>query len=614
MSSFVELVFVLPIWVIFAAALLQTGRLLFSLAKYPFADEMEEGCFSFGLGAALLATIIWALGLLSAIGPWSVGTLTAVLLGSWLATLRSFGTWFTSFRRHLKALFNFQNSFEVFLAWAAALSLLVTLTAIASPQLGRDALAYHFYCPKEFIQKGAIYPIPYSVNAFQPLLIQMLYLQGLLFNSEVFAKLYNLGFLLGIAGLMASACRIFEPRGRGLAAGLLLLTATGFIAQTPYAYTDIALSFYLFLSFFTMWRYFREPKMPFLIASALFTGIALATKLLAVPFAAALFLLLAWRAIREKGLGGFRLLLLFAFIALLPCAGWYLRSYLATGNPIFPYFNAWFTGHEWVSDIRDQTGIGRSAAALVRAPFLFFLNPERFGGGDSQVGILALILAPLIVTTRLKKEDRTRLLFLVASQFLFWFTLVQHFRFLFPLVPVLYLLCGLALEDLFVHRDRSWRALKALVIAAILTQTLFIFYYNGKLSRYLAYPSKADYLSATERSYAMQTWINSHLDSSAAVLLENEPSQYYLDRPSARLDILIGLDPRLGTMSGEERLAQIKTRGFTHAMLREARGSGEASSILQNTLTRSGARLLHEENFIYGGENSHTRLYELSHE
>lgn len=612
MSSFVELVFVLPLWLIFAAALLQTGRLLFALVKYPFVDEMEEGCFSFGLGAALLATVIWVLGLLSAIGPWSVGTLIAVLLGSWLATLRSFAAWFTSFLRHLKALFNFQNGFEVFLAWAAALSLLVTAAAIASPQLGRDALAYHFYCPKEFIQKGAVYPIPYSVNAFQPLLTQMLYLQGLLFNSEVFAKLYNLGFLLGTAGMMSSACRVFEPRARGLAAGLLLLTATGFMAQTPYAYTDIALSFFLLASFFATWRYLRESKTILLVAAAIFSGIALAVKLLAVPFAAALFLLIAWRSVREKGLGGLRRVFLFAFVALLPCAGWYLRSYLATGNPIFPYFNAWFTGHEWASDIRDQTGIGRSAMALVRAPFLFFFDPERFGGGDSQVGILAMVLAPLIAMMRLKKEDRGRLLFLIVSQFLFWFYLVQHYRFLFPLVPVLYLLCGLALEDLFVHRDKSWRALKALVIAAILTQTLLIFYYNGKLSRYLAYPLKAGYLSATERSYAMQAWINSHLDSSSKVLLENEPSQYYLDPPSARLDILIGLDGRLGAMGGEELLAQIKARGFTHAMLRQAQGG--APGILQSTLTRSGAKLLHEENFIYGGENSRTRLYELTHE
>ncbi len=614
MSSFVELIFTLPLWAVFAAALLQTGRLLFLLARYPFLDEMEEGCFSLGLGTALFASAIWLLGLLSGLRFWSVGALSIVVIGVWIATLRSFFEWLASFGRYLKVLFTFRGGFEVFLTWVASLSLLVTLLAIASGQPGRDALAYHFYCPKAFIQKGAIYPIPYSVNAFQPLLIQMLYLQGLLFRSEIFSKLYNLGFLLGTAGMLTSACRLFEPRARGLAAALLLLTTTGFMAQAPYAYTDIALSFFLFLSFFAMWRYFHESKELFLMATALFSGVALAVKLLAAPFVAALFLMLARKTFREKGVRGFRVLLIFSCVALLPCAGWYLRSYLATGNPIFPYFNAWFTGHAWVSDIRDQTGIGRGVAALFRAPFLFFLDPERFGGGDSQVGILVLMLTPILVAVRMKKEDKARLLFLIISQFLFWFYLVQHFRFLFPLVPVLVLLCGLAAEELFGYRDKSWKALKALMIAAIFTQALFIFYYNGKLSRYLAYPSKAKYLEKTERSYAMQAWINEHLDPSAAILLENEPSQYYLDRRSARLDILLGLEPQLALLSAEKLIDEIRARGFTHALLRATQTSEGATSVLQSALSQRQAKLLHEENFAHGKDNSRIYLYELPHE
>jgi len=608
MNSFVELLITLPVWALFVLALTQTGRLCFSLVHYPFADEMEEASFSFALAAALFATGIWALGLLSLLTPSSIGVLLAIVMGLWLSTLRTFGSWAVRLARSMQTQFKTTNRFEALLALVGALTLLVTLLAVASPQLGRDALAYHYYCPKEFIQKGSLYAVPYSVNAFQPLLVQMLYLQGLMFHSELFGKLYVLGFLLATVLAMGSAARIFVPQARGTAAALSLFVAAGFMAQVPYAYTDVALSFFLFLSFYALWRYFREPSPIFAAVSGFFAGVALAVKLLAVPAAAALFLLLVWQAVSKKG--GAKAIGLFILFALLPCIGWYLRSWIATGNPVFPYFNQFFTGHPWASDIRDQTGIGRSLWALIQSPVLFFTDPKPFGGGDSQIGILILLAAPLVAALPLKKGDKAKLLFLALFQFLFWFYLVQHYRFLFPLFPVLYFLVGLSLESLFSQHNKMWTPYKALIVGAVLLQAAFIFYYNGKLSRYLTFPSKDSYLRATERSYPAALWANKNLPKESKLLIYNEPSQYYFNIPTAREDIVLGLEPELAQKSAVDLLGIMAGRGFTHLMTRQT--AETENSPLVRPETQGRLKLLREEKFSYGDDRSLVRIYEIA--
>lgn len=606
MNVFFGFLTALPAWFVFACALTQLGRLCFAAARYVFKDEIEEGVFAFGLGAALFASAVWVLGVFAVLRPWPLGLLTTFVLGTLLVTLRSFVLWGTRFTRALKTLLSASNGFERALLWLAALSLAVTMLAIASPQLGRDALAYHFYCPKQFIQQGAVGPVPYSVNALQPLLVQMLYLHGLMFNSEAFAKLYNLAFALLTALLAGNVARTVSSGSKVPAAAAFLCLAPGWMAQTAYAYTDIALSFLLFLSFAALCRYFEERRLSLAACSALFAGFALATKLLAVPVVAALFFLLLWDSVSRRA--GWRPLLVFTLVALAPCAGWYLRSWAATGNPIFPYFHHWFTGREWASDIRDQTGIGRGIVSLIKAPFLFFTDPRPFGGGDSQPGLLPLLLAPLFASLPLKKGYGGKLAFLAAFQFFFWFYLVQHFRFLFPLYPVIALASGLALEELG-RRSERWLPYKALIVAAILLQSALILYYNGKLSRYWLFPSREAYLTATERSYASAVWANAHLPKDAYLLLSNEPSQYYFDVRTAREDVVVGLEPELRGKSAKALLPVMKEKGFTHLLVKS---SGELPGSALAAAGASGRfKLLHEENFFYGREVCSLRLYEL---
>jgi hypothetical protein len=528
-----DLILATIFWIPMAICLARAGRFLLSAGGVSFAGKAEEICFGFGLGASLFGTMIWLAGIFGML-QWPA-LLSIVFLFLLLSFFAGKGLPFN--RQYFKDL----SFLEKFLLYLSALSLFLAWLAIGSPSPGHDALAYHFFCPKWFISEQKVYPIAYSVNASQPLLVQMLFLFGLMFKSEVFAKLWNVGFLfltaLG-AGVLTS--HISKIRSSGIFAASLVLLTPGFACQTPYAYVDVALSFFLLLSMIGLCKFLDEENPLYFYGAAFFAGVAAATKILAFCLIVILAPLLACKLLWSKISNSKKIWIFLtgALLFLLPCAGWYLRSWILTGNPVFPYFHSFFTDATWPTDIQDQTGIGRGFLSLLQAPFLIFLNPWLFGGGDSQFGIFFLLFSPLVFFRNdFQKKQIFLFSFLIGGFFIIWFFLVQHLRFLFPAIPILSALFGavMASRILGTQKRFSWAAFA--LIATLLLQFLLIGYYNGKRCRYLLFESRSSYLLASERSYGIAQWVNENLKKDAKLLVWNEPSLYYFHRPASRAEI-----------------------------------------------------------------------------
>ena len=130
------------------------------------------------------------------------------------------------------------------------------------------------------------------------------------------------------------------------------LIATLMVAAVPSAYhvassgyIDIALALFVTLAIMSLTRWWKEQTKGWVILIGVFLGAALSIKLTAVFVIAAFVLIILVRARGAENAGrvaisGFAALLLAGVIA----SPWYIRTLVATGSPVFPFYMSIWPG------------------------------------------------------------------------------------------------------------------------------------------------------------------------------------------------------------------------------------------------------------------------------
>lgn len=595
---------VLILEVILLIILINTGRLLFYVSRHTFEGVGEEVAFSFGLGAGLFAFLIWifgVIGLASSQAAWGVAALFFVtLFYPKLSIFKFLKSLFLPFKKAWQK----PEFFNRFFLTLSIISIASAFLASGSPAVGHDAQAYHVYCPSVWASEGKIGPISYNPNALQPFLVQMFFLFGLLVKNIAIGKIIGPASFLFLGIAAASFARRFSgfsDAAPAIVATLVYLTP-GLAAQAPYAYVDVPLSFFVFLSFYAMFQFFTVDKYRFLIISGLFAGLAMGTKILALQSLLALFcVFILWVFLLKRSRVFFRALMIWGALALVVGGIWYLRSWIVRGNPVFPYFNHFFTGKPWFSDVADSIGIGRDFLAFVSAPFLLFLAPDYFGGGDNRLGLVYFFSLPLVILLP-RSTGKTILSVFVSASFIIWFFLVQNQRFIFPAVAGMALL---STEGFLYFKQRLPRfqsAIKILFLILLASQLILIFYYNGKLSRYLVSSSSESFLAKTERAYEISNWAKTSLPANSRVVTVNEPCLYYLGPSSTRWEMIQRFEGNLPESATDpEAIRFLKKEGYTHLLVRFFAGEDFDGNFAQFKKIKEE---LFEDRFIY-------RLYAL---
>jgi 4-amino-4-deoxy-L-arabinose transferase-like glycosyltransferase len=198
------------------------------------------------------------------------------------------------------------------------------------------------------------------------------------------------------------------------------------------------------------------------LLSGLLSGWAMGTKMTAmVPFALlACWLVWLWVRSREGAL--LRAGAMFVLAGVVVASPWYVKSYLWTNNPVYPFFYELFPRSiNWNAAAaqgyraeQEFFGRGRDAGALLSLPWNvtmhgadFFNVPfknapagsSRRHTGDILGGISATFLALLPLALFLDRWDR-RLSWLLAyagMMVLVWFFLTQQTRYLLPVLAPL---------------------------------------------------------------------------------------------------------------------------------------------------------------------------------
>ena len=216
---------------------------------------------------------------------------------------------------------------------------LFNLVGVIAPEIEFDALWYHLTLPKIYLMVHNVHYLPrgpgdyhfyYSVT---PRLTEMLYGIGLAFDgSGIFAKLIHYSFGLFWFLSIFVFLRLFLTRRWSFLLALAIYGSSSALWLSQTANIDLATAFFVSVSLWSLFSYFKKSDEIFLYFSAIFMGFNLATKTYGLIIFSVIFLIILFRV-------GWREAIKYALIALVIVLPFYLQAYFATGNPIYPVFS-----------------------------------------------------------------------------------------------------------------------------------------------------------------------------------------------------------------------------------------------------------------------------------
>jgi len=253
-------------------------------------------------------------------------------------------------------------------------------------------------------------------------------------------------------------------------------------------------------------------------------------------------------------------------IALAVCWPWYVKSYLWTGNPVYPFAYNIFGGKMWSADRaagyrRSQLEFGmgelpseqalqrmsplrrrfcgpRSPLNLLLAPVNLTLHPTEFTVpltpfgvcAMSSIGPLYLALLPLLLVVK-RRRAVGWLLLIFAPLWAWWLMSMQLTRYLLPSLALICPAVGWAVAE----AERKGGLLGAVTRAATgvwaaVALALIMLYVLPQTPVALGLQSEYGYLMQTLPVYQPCVYINRHTPEDAKIALYGEPRGYYLDR------------------------------------------------------------------------------------
>lgn len=282
----------------------------------------------------------------------------------------------------------------------------------------------------------------------------------------------------------------------------------------------------------------------------------------------------------------------FAGVALLVAAPWYLKNWLFTGNPVYPFAFGLFGGQFWDSFRANWyaaagSGIGFKPATWLALPWLLTLGVRDANYWDGRTGPLLLLFTPLLLVsfTHATRAHRPAALaplawfamahFAVWAAGVIWSASLWQARLLLPGLAALAPVAGWLWADLprfdlprfslsrFVNLAVGLTLALTLVDAGLLTLKMDPLPYLAGLESRDAFLTRR--LGA---HYAAMQQINSDLPPTVVVQLLWEPRTYFCARacrPDSILDEFSHLVDRLGAA---QAIAQYwRGHGITHVLI-----------------------------------------------
>lgn len=531
---------------------LTTGATILRRLCLTYRSQAEHLLFALAIGFGVIAYLVLALGLLHLLYPAVMYAMLGLLL---LISYREIRPTIQIFQYYLTRVYHPATT-DIFPGLLLLFLLGYHLLGILLPPVFFDTLVYHLAMPKLYILQHGIEYCPYNFYSNFPFTIEMLYTLGLLLHGPILVKGINYVIhLLMLAGLYSLVRTYFSHRIALLS--VIIFYAIPWVGITSFLiYIDIGLGCYVWLAMYAFVNWVIRKERNWLLLCGIITGFMLGTKYLAANGALILgfsiLAVLTWRYLKTKSSAPsetrrmeqfwqhYRPIFSFALPAFLIGSPWYVKSWLWTGNPVYPFLVG---GRDWdlarlqvyLKQYQQQPGIVHgNPLDFLRIPWHLVFPFENF---DISIGLTMLIFLPFLFL--LPHIPRLIKYFLVVSVVycVGWVNSSQQFRFLIPMLPFLSVATAYAFaEGVLAASSRWFKSIAWLVFGACLLTNVFreLSYLNYTFKPFnviMGLESKEDYLARQYADfYPITQYANETLPPDAKILFIGETRGYYADR------------------------------------------------------------------------------------
>ena len=384
----------------------------------------ERFVLKFGLGAAILSTLVFALCAMGlARTPWLA--LSAVVV---IAFLVGRPTWFPA--ESPAGLIKWPVLF-----WLIALPFAVLCVVnAAAPEISPDGSYYHLGLVRGYFNHGGFYRITTNVFANFTQGCEMLFLAAYAVGQHSAAALVHCAFLLALPAALIAYGRRFGIQTAATIAALLVFVSPVAGIDGSSAYVDVALAFVGFACFYAL-GLSSDARM--LLIAGLLAGFCFAIK---YTGGVAILYALAFVLFRSRRVRPVIAVLLPAALIALP---WLVKNWIIVDNPVSPFFNRLFPNSYVHISFEDDLN---RAMRHFNGHSLGWKTPlELTVGGGVLQGTLgpAFLLAPVGLLA-IRDPLGRRALGAAALFGLPWFSNLGT-RFLIPALPFIALSMGITL-------------------------------------------------------------------------------------------------------------------------------------------------------------------------
>jgi hypothetical protein len=449
---------------------------------------------------------------------------------------------------------------------ALMIGLVGTLLTALGPVTDGDALCYHLQVPRIFLDAGSAVFEPDLHETIYPLATESLYALALALRGPVACRLVQ--WWLGVT-LFASVTALARPflgdRARWAGALVLLVPAVSNGMGAPL--NDVALAAFGNAAILAWTRWRDHPSRRSAALAGTLAGLAIGVKYPALVLTGLLglgFLVPGKLPLRIRLMHG----LWFVTMAFLIGGGWYLRAWIFTGNPVYPFFRHLFGG-AGIDEVLDpiKRPMAVTVGNLLTALGPMTLEPARFDSLAHQFGPAFLLFLPPLLWERPPR----RLLGIVAIGYLFLLIcLTQRQSMRFVLIALGPLAVGVAwLLNRWSERQ-SWPARGLVALAALMLVAeagLALGRTRPALGVILGRESSESYLARREPTFVVGQWMEKHLPREARVIGQDHRG-FYLPR-AYTMELAHRRRTGLGkhAETADEIVATLRSERFTHLML-----------------------------------------------
>ena len=553
------------------------GWLVLRKANITYSSFVEQIFFSAGIGFAIIGCSVFLLGVLQLLYATALNILLVFLailsLGGFLPLRTSAMTPAISFVR-----LRWENVASFLLLVCLGAGLLLVLT----PEIGKDALIYHLAVPRLFLRHHGFYFIQGNIFANYPLHTEMLYLVGLFLQGDVMAKGMHFVVLLFILlGMYQFSKHTMNENTFPVLGMVVFYTIPSVFVTSHMAYNDLFVTFYAMASIFAFINWFERNEQGWLIVCGTFSGLAIATKYTALllPLLGCLGIMWASRYHCTEDRKVLQRLFLYNLVVIVVGSPFYLKNWIMTGNPLYPFFYDIFGGKGWEAEqarlydlFIQNLGMGRELIDYILLPlnvsFRAKMNSMRF---DGLLGPIFILTLPFIIGM----ATNIRMKFIIAysfATFIFWASTAQQIRYLIPIFPFLAMLTASILT--YYKRRPLLFGILMLLIASNLTFNIYHiardFLKIKPLSVVVGLESREAFLARTLPSYGMFQFANENLPRGSRILLIYMKNWTFLCDHDCYSDSMFEsytIQKILSRAQAPEFvLRELKERGFTHIL------------------------------------------------